>query len=351
MSSDTIAGRAAFETPHYLSVEINENETRVIEAEKILIATGSRPVRPPNVPFDAPNVLDSDHITKFTTIPRTLVVIGVEYASILSALDIDVTMVDGRREILGFLDREIVDEFSHHLRDRGVSMRLGETVESVDVIDDTKLIVHLASGKRVRANTALFTSGRHSNTDKLQLDKAGLTADERGRLKVDEHGRTEIEHIYAAGDVIGFPALASTSMEQGRLAAAHAFGGPLQQHNNDIFPFGIYAVPEMSVVGKTEEELRDEGIPYESGTARFRETSRGQILGLREGLLKILVHLEDRRVLGVHIVGEGATELIHIGQAVIAHDGTLDFFVDAVFNYPTLAETYKIAALDAWNKL
>ena len=353
---DTIAGRAAFETPHCLSVEINENETRVIEAEKILIATGSRPVRPPNVPFDAPNVLDSDHITKFTTIPRRLVVIGagvigVEYASILSALDIDVTMVDGRREILGFLDREIVDEFSHHLRDRGVSMRLGETVESVEVIDDTKLIVHLASGKRVRANTALFASGRHSNTDKLQLDKAGLTADERGRLKVDEHGRTEIEHIYAAGNVIGFPALASTSMEQGRLAAAHAFGGPLQQHNNDIFPFGIYAVPEMSVVGKTEEELRDEGIPYESGTARFRETSRGQILGLREGLLKILVHLEDRRVLGVHMVGEGATELIHIGQAVIAHAGTLDFFVDAVFNYPTLAETYKIAALDAWNKL
>ena len=322
----------------------------------MLIATGSRPFRPPNVPFDAPNIVDSDSILDLRELPRTLVVvgagvIGVEYASILSALDIDVTLVDGRRDILGFLDREIVDEFTHHLRDRGVSLRLGETVESVETLSESSLVMHLASGKRVRANMALFASGRESNTDQLGLENAGLEVDERGRLAVDANYCTAVPHIYAAGDVIGFPALASTSMEQGRLAAAHAFGQDGSAAFDDIFPFGIYAVPEMSVVGKTEEELREEGVPYESGTARFRETSRGQILGLREGLLKILVHLDDGRLLGVHIVGEGATELVHIGQAVLAHGGKLEFFIDSVFNYPTLAETYKIAALDAWNKL
>lgn len=353
---DTIAGRATFESPHCLRIETGEDESRLVEAGKILIATGSRPVQPPGVPFDHPNVVDSDNILRIASLPRTLVVvgagvIGVEYASILSALDIDVTLVDGRNEVLGFLDREIVDEFTHHLRDRGVKMRLGETVQSVDIVDEKNLVVHLASGKRVRANMALFASGRQSNTDQLRLENAGLVPDERGRLLVDEQFCTSVPHIYAAGDVIGFPALASVSMEQGRQASAHAFNGVSKSTTTAIFPFGIYAVPEMSVVGQTEEELRAAGIPYEAGTARFRETSRGQILGLREGLLKLLVHLETRRLLGVHIVGEGATELIHIGQAVLAHDGTLDFFVDAVFNYPTLAETYKIAALDAWNKL
>jgi NAD(P) transhydrogenase len=353
---DTIAGSATFESPHRLRIDINDDESRVIEADKILIATGSRPAHPANVPFERPNIVDSDSIIAISDLPRTLIVvgagvIGVEYASILSALDIEVTLVDGRAEVLGFLDREIVDEFIHHLRDRGVKLRLNETVESVDVVDDDNLIVHLASGKRVRGNMALFAAGRESNTDELGLPSAGLNVDERGRLLVDEFFRTEVKHIYAAGDVIGFPALASTSMEQGRQAGAHAFDSLVRQGFNDIFPFGIYAVPEMSVVGKTEEELRSEGVPYESGVARFRETSRGQILGLREGLLKMLVHLEDQRLLGVHIVGEGATELIHIGQAVLAHNGNLDFFVDAVFNYPTLAETYKIAALDAWNKL
>ena len=353
---ETIAGNAVFEAPHVLRIETGSDEARLIEADKILIATGSRPVQPPGIPFDCPNVVDSDNILDMKELPRTVVVvgagvIGVEYAAMLSALDIGVTLIDGRTDILGFLDREIVDEFTHHLRDRGVSFRLGETVLSVEVIDDKKLIVHLASGKHIRANMALFASGRQSNTDKLRLENAGLTPDSRGRLEVDANFATQVPHIYAAGDVIGFPALASTSMEQGRHAAAHAFNGALKSGPGDIFPFGIYAVPEMSVVGKTEEELRAAGVAYETGIARFRETSRGQILGLREGLLKLLVSLEDRRLLGVHIVGEGATELIHIGQAVLAHNGTLDFFVDAVFNYPTLAEAYKIAALDAWNKL
>ncbi|MEM7540370.1 MAG: Si-specific NAD(P)(+) transhydrogenase [Pseudomonadota bacterium] len=353
---ETLAGSASFENANTLIVDLDEGEQRQIEGDNIIVATGSSPAHPPNVSFDAPNVVDSDSILAITDLPRTLVVvgagvIGVEYASILSALDIDVTIVDGRDDILDFLDREIVDEFSHHLRDRGVKLRLGETVKSVETVDEQNLIVHLESGKRVRANMALFAAGRQGNTADLKLENAGLEADSRGRLKVDEEFRTVIPHIFAVGDVVGFPALASTSMEQGRYASARAFGHNTTMAVGKVFPFGIYAVPEMSVVGQTEEELRAANIPYETGTARFRETSRGQILGLREGLLKLLVHLHDRRVLGVHIVGEGATELVHIGQAVLAHNGSLDFFVDAVFNYPTLAETYKVAALDAWNKL
>ena len=352
---DTVHGHGAFESPNCVRVDNGDDEPKFIEAEHILVATGSRPARPDNVTFDTVNVVDSDHILQMRELPRTLVVvgagvIGLEYASVFSALDIDVTVIDGRTELLGFLDREIVDEFVHHLRDCGVSLQLGETVESLQYIDDQQVILSLASGRRVRANMALFAAGRQSNTDTLSIDKAGLTADERGRLIVNEHYQTDVPHIYAAGDVIGFPALASTSMEQGRHAICHAFSAPLGNANPEMYPYGIYSVPEMSVVGKTEEELRAEGVPYETGTARFRETSRGQILGLREGLLKLLFDMTDRRLLGVHIVGEGATELIHIGQAVLALGGTLDYFIDAVFNYPTLAETYKIAALDAFNK-
>lgn len=352
----TRGGRATFEDPHHIRIERPAGETEIVEAGCVLIATGSRPARPPNISFDAVNVVDSDHLLQMGSLPRNLVVvgagvIGMEYASMLNALDIDVTIVDGRTEILGFLDREIVDEFVHHLRDRGVSLRLGETVDSVEHIERGRVAVHLASGKRIRADMVLFASGRISNTDGLQIENAGIAIDERGRIAVDEHYRTEVGHIYAAGDVIGFPALASTSMEQGRHAACHAFGGSLLDIREDLFPYGIYAVPEMSVVGKTEEELQRAGIRYESGIARFRETSRGHILGLREGLLKLLFSLDTEELLGVHIVGEGATELIHIGQAVLAHAGKLDYFVNAVFNYPTLAEAYKIAALDAFNKM
>jgi len=352
----TIAGRACFEGPNTIRVETDDETAKVVHGEKILIATGSRPVRPANIPFDGVNVVDSDEILRMTDLPRNVVVvgagvIGVEYASILSALDMHVTLIDGREDILNFLDREIVGEFVHHLRDRGVSLRLGETVEAVESIDAQNVKIHLKSGKRVRADLVLFASGRVSNTDQLALDRAGVIPDERGRLTVDTSFRTTVPHIYAAGDVIGFPALASTSAEQGRRAACHAFNGPLLDDKEHVFPFGIYAVPEMSVIGKSEEELKAAGIPYESGVARFRETSRGQILGLREGLLKLLFHLDDQRLLGAHIVGEGATELIHIGQAVIALGGTLEFFVNATFNYPTLAEAYKIAALDAFNKM
>ena len=353
---DTIHGHGSFESPNRIRVDNEEDEPQYVEAEHILIATGSRPAKPRDIAFDTVNVVDSDHILQMRELPRNLVVvgagvIGLEYASIFSALDIDVTVIDGRTELLGFLDREIVDEFVHHLRDCGVILQLGDNVESLETIDEQQVIVNLSSGRRVRANMALFAAGRQSNTDTLSIDKAGLSADERGRLVVNENYQTEVPHIYAAGDVIGFPALASTSMEQGRHAICHAFEVPLSTINPDLYPYGIYSVPEMSVVGKTEEELRTEGIPYETGTARFRETSRGQILGLREGLLKMMFDLSDRRLLGVHIVGEGATELIHIGQAVLSLGGTLDYFIDSVFNYPTLAETYKIAALDAFNKM
>lgn len=352
----TAAGRARFEGPHEIRIESEDGTTRVVRGEKILIATGSRPVRPANIPFDGVNVVDSDDILMMKDLPRNVVVvgagvIGVEYASILSALDMHVTLIDGRDEILSFLDREIVNEFVHHLRDRGVSLRLGETVEAVEPMDAQNVRIHLKSGKRVRADMVLFASGRISNTDQIALEAAGLRPDERGRLNVDRNMRTDVPHIYAAGDVVGFPALASTSAEQGRRAACHAFNGQLPKEDEYVFPFGIYAVPEMSVIGKTEEELKAENVPYETGVARFRETSRGQILGLREGILKLLFHLDSQRLLGAHIVGEGATELIHIGQAVLALGGTLDFFVNATFNYPTLAEAYKIAALDAYNKM
>jgi NAD(P) transhydrogenase len=352
----TVAGSASFDSPHRIRIESEDEAERVVEARKVLIATGSRPARPANIPFDGVNVVDSDEILRMRELPRNVVVvgagvIGVEYASMLNALDIHVTLIDGREEILGFLDREVVGEFVHHLRDRGVALRLGETVDAVENIDSQTVKVALKSGKRVRADMVLFASGRVSNTDRLQLARAGLGADARGRLQVDADFRTVVPHIYAAGDVVGFPALASTSAEQGRRAACHAFDGPLPQAAEVVFPFGIYSVPEMSVIGQTEDELKAARIPYESGIARFRETSRGQILGLREGLLKLLFHLEDHRLLGVHIVGEGATELIHIGQAVLAHGGKLEFFVNATFNYPTLAEAYKVAALDAFNKM
>lgn len=352
----TLHGHGVFESANRIRIENEGDDPQFVEAEHVLIATGSRPARPDNIAFDSVNVVDSDHILQMRDLPRNLVVvgggvIGLEYASIFNALDIDVTVVDGRTELLSFLDREIIDEFVHHLRDRGVNLRLGESVESLNHIDDNSVSLSLASGRKVRANMVLFAAGRQSNTDTLGLEHAGLSADSRGKITVDENFQTQVSHIYAAGDVIGFPALASTSMEQGRHAVCHAFNAPIGCANPDLYPYGIYSVPEMSVVGKTEEQLRADGVAYETGIARFRETSRGQILGLREGLLKLLFNIEDKRLLGVHIVGEGATELVHIGQAVLTLGGTLDYFIDSVFNYPTLAETYKIAALDAYNKM
>ena len=277
-------------------------------------------------------------------------VIGVEYATIFSALDVPVTLIESRETILDFVDRELVDDFMHQLRDRGLTMRLGAAVKEVKVTP-TGVETTLADGRLVRTDILLYAAGRSGNVGSLGLEGIGIKSDSRGRIEVNsETFQTSVPNIYATGDVIGFPSLASTSMEQGRVAACHAFGVPLPPPPA-TFPYGIYAVPEISTVGLSEEQVRKSAEPYECGVARFRETSRGHIMGVDSGFLKLIFSLDTRRLLGAHIVGEGATELIHIGQAVINLGGTVDFFVNNTFNYPTLAEAYKIAGLDAWNRM
>lgn len=350
-----VHGHATFHDPHTVHVSGADGELTVYTADKIVIASGSKPARPPEIPFEDGRIIDSDGILKLGTIPRSMAivgagVIGVEYASMFSALDVDVTLIDSRTQLLDFLDREIVEELMHSLRARQVTLRLGEKVTSVVKHADGGVTLNLSSGKHLTADLVMIAAGRQGSADALCLENAGLSADARGRIQVDHCYATAVPHIYAAGDVIGFPSLASTSMEQGRLAASHACGKPCPCVPEN-FPFGIYSIPEISMVGATEQQLTAAGIPYEVGVARFHETARGQILRLEEGVLKILCGLEDRRILGVHIFGESATELIHIGQAVIGLGGTLDYLVETVFNYPTLAETYKIAALNAWNKM
>jgi NAD(P) transhydrogenase len=278
-------------------------------------------------------------------------VIGVEYATIFSALDVPVTLIEPRPTMLDFLDHELVEDFVHHLRDRGMVLRFGAKVTAIERPDAGPCTVRLENGRTVLADMVLYAAGRSGSTAGLGLDACAIELDGRGRLVVDKASfQTSQPHIYAAGDVIGFPSLASTSMEQGRLAVCHAFGVRSFEPPR-FFPYGIYSVPEISTIGLTEEEIRHKGIPYECGIARFRETSRGQIMGLNSGMMKLIFALDGRRLLGCHIVGEGATELVHIGQAVIDLGGTLDYFIANTFNYPTLAEAYKIAALDAWNRM
>ncbi len=352
---DTLSGLASFLDPHRIQVQVEAGETRTVEASRTVIAVGTRPLRPAHIPFDGETILDSDELVELKHLPRSMTVvgagvIGVEYATIFSALDVRVTLVEPRPTILDFIDRELVDEFIHQLRDRGVNFRLGSKLLSVQVEGDQPVAI-LEGGRRVRSETLLFAAGRVGATDSLDLAACGLASDARGRLAVDPRSfQTAVPHIYATGDVIGFPSLASTSLEQGRIAACHAFGEPLPPAP-EFFPYGIYSVPEMSTVGLSEEQVRATGTPYECGIARFRETSRGHIMGLNGGLLKMIIAIDTRRLLGIHIVGEGATELVHIGQAVLNLGGTLDYFIENTFNYPTLAEAYKIAALDAWNRI
>ncbi|MGD2268758.1 MAG: Si-specific NAD(P)(+) transhydrogenase [Desulfobacterales bacterium] len=350
-----IEGLASFEDPHCIRVTLPNKKPAVFEAEKILISTGTQPMRLKRIPYDDERIIDSDGLLRLEEIPNSMIVvgggvIGVEYASIFSVLDIEVTVVDGRTTLLEFLDREIVDEFIHEMRNRGIILRLGERLDRVEKNTKGQVVAILESGKRLRADLVLIAAGRVGNTRSLKLKNCGLAADERHRIKVNKNYQTELPHIYAAGDVIGFPSLASTAMEQGRLAACHAFNIPATSRSAN-FPFGIYGIPEMSMVGATEQDLTEKKIPYEVGVARLRETARGQIMGLEGGLLKMLIGLEDRKILGAHIIGEGAAELIHIGQASLVLGGTLDYYLENVFNYPTLAEAYKIAALDAWNRL
>lgn len=352
----TLRGHARFIDSHTINVEKPDGDCIQFSAPRFLIAVGTKPYRPADIPFDGDTVVDSDDVLSLNRLPKTLAVIGagvigLEYATIFSALDIQVTLIDSRSTVLEFIDREIIDELTHDLRQRGMILRLGCDVASVKRAHDGGAHIHLEDGRIVRADTVLFAAGRMGATDDLNLEAAGLKVDKRGRITVGKDDfRTDVPHIFAAGDVIGFPSLASTSMEQGRIAACRAFDQAAPDAP-DFFPYGIYAVPEISTIGMSEEEVRLRGTPFESGVARFQETSRGQIMGLTCGFMKMIFGLEDRRLLGVHIIGEGATELIHIGQAVLNLGGTVDYFVENTFNYPTLAEAYKIAALDAWNRM
>lgn len=354
-----MVGRARFATPHRIVVDRevgDQSISEVIEADKIFIGVGTAPYHPENIPFNGTSVVDSDHFILSPRLPRSLIVvgagvIGIEYATIFSAMDVPVTVIEPRDSLLDFLDRDVVDHLVYLMRDRGVDLRLGASVKHVVFNEREQPVCVLADGRLVSAETVLFTAGRIGATASLDLDKAGLAADARGRLEVDRTTfQTAQPHIYAAGDVIGFPSLASTSMEQGRAAACHAFDKEYAGADSN-HPYGVYAVPELSSVGLTEQQVQERGIPYECGVARFRETSRGHIMGTGSGILKLVCEQGSGKLLGVHIIGEGASELIHIGQAVIALGGTVDYLVENCFNYPTLAEAYKIAALDIWNRL
>ena len=344
-----LCGAARFVDPHTLEVD-----GRCVSADKIVVATGTRPVRPSSVEFDDLRIIDSDGILQLETLPESMVVvgagvIGIEYAAMFAGLGTKVTVVERGDRLLPFCDAQVVEALQYHLRESGVVFRLGETVTAVEAYEAGSVTV-LDSGKRVLSDTVLYSAGRQGATDGLDLENAGLHADDRGRIAVDEHFRTKVKHIYAAGDVIGFPSLAATSMEQGRLAACHAFG-MASEATHELLPIGIYTIPEISFVGKTEEELTQASIPYEVGISRYRELARGQILGDQNGLLKLLVDPTTRRLLGVHVFGTGATEIVHIGQTVMGLGGTIEYLVNTVFNYPTLSEAYKVAALDALNKM
>lgn len=352
---DTLNGLARFVSENEIEVATEAGEVTRVRGDRFLISTGTITYRPDYVPFNGSTVLDSDEFLELAKIPRSLVVvgagvIGVEYATMFATLDVRVTLIEPRESFLDFIDQRIIQEFTYQIRDNGVDLRLGSEIEKIEDSGD-HVEVSLKNGRHVRAEMLLFAAGRMGATDKLNLSAAGIETDHRGRIEVDRKTyQTSVTHIYAAGDVIGHPSLASTSIQQGRVAACHALDTPTLPES-PWFPYGIYSVPEISTCGMSEEEVKERGIPYEVGEARFRETSRGNIMGLEQGMLKMLFSLKTRRVLGVQIVGEGATELIHIAQAVLNLKGTVDYFVQNTFNYPTLAEAYKIAGLDAFNRM
>jgi NAD(P) transhydrogenase len=347
-------GSAAFVDPHTVRLQSTRGE-RTCGSDAFVIATGTRPSETPTVPINGRTIILSDQVMQMGELPKTLIVvgggvIGVEYTCMFAALGVRVVLIEKRPRLLEFADGEIVEALCYHLRDHRVTLRLNEEVEAVEALPGGGVTATLKSRKKVSGDTLLYAVGRQGNVDELNLPAAGLEADARGRIAVDADYRTAQPHIYAAGDVIGFPSLASVSMEQGRVAAARALG--LDLHSNPgTYPYGIYTIPEISFIGRTEEQLTDEDVPYEVGLAYYREIARGQIRGDTTGRLKIVFHRETRALLGIHIIGEGAAELIHIGQAVLTLGGTVDYFVDTVFNYPTLAECYKAAAFNGINKL
>ena len=351
---EVLNARASFIDSTHVRTE-NSRGQADLEAPIIIVATGTKPAVSDKVPLNGRTIVNSDQILQVPDIPRTLIVvgggvIGVEYACMFAILGVRVILVEKRPRLLEFADAEIIEALSYHLRDHRVTMRLNEEVASVEELADGSVVANLQSNKRITGDALLYAVGRQGNVDDLNLPAAGLSADNRGRIQVDSEYRTKVPNIYAVGDVIGFPSLASVSMEQGRIAAAHACGIKIQS-NPANYPYGIYTIPEISFIGKTEEQLTDEDVPYEVGVAYYRETARGQIRGDTTGRLKIIFHRETRKILGVHIIGEGASELLHIGQAVLVLNGTVDYFVENVFNYPTLAECYKQAAFNGVNKL
>ena len=353
---EIIYGDASFTDGHKLTVK-GTTATEELYGDIIIIATGTRPLRPRDVPFDEAHIYDTDTILKIDNIPRTLAiigggVIGCEYACIFASLGVKVTLIEKKSRLLPFADEEIVNNLIYWMRHSGITLRLSEEVVKITVEAKDRVVTTLKSSKQAVSEKLLYTMGRVGNTDMLNLNAVGIKSNERGGLNVNENFQTALPHIYAIGDVIGFPALASTSMDQGRRAVCNAF------HTEGVtcevvshLPFGIYTIPEISMVGETEEELTKKGVPYEIGCALFQEVAKGQIIGDTHGMLKLLFHRETRQLLGVHIIGERASELIHIGQAVMSFGGTIDYFKDTVFNYPTLTDAYKVAALNGLNRL
>jgi NAD(P) transhydrogenase len=354
-SVDVVEGDARFLDPNTVEVQ-NGDGAHLLRARHILVACGTRPAHSADIPVDGKRIFDSDQVHCLQDIPRDLIVvgagiIGLEYASMFAALGTKVTLLDQRPTLLDFVDREIVENLCFQLRQLGTVFRLGEKVISVGLDQERdRVFAKLESGKNVHGQALLYTIGRQANSDQLNMQAAGISADGRGKIAVDENFRTSIPHIYAAGDVIGFPALASTSMEQGRLASCHMFGKPGRMPPA-LIPYGIYTIPEISMVGHTEEQLTQQKVPYETGVARYVELAKGQMLGDEQGLLKLLFDPDSLKLLGVHVIGDRAAEIVHIGQVVLAMGASIEYFRDAVFNYPTLAEAYKVAALDGLNKL
>ena len=350
-----IDGYGRFVDAHTLEVE-NVDGTKRITSENFLISTGTRPASDDHYQMDGKHIFNSDQLLSLAEIPHELIVvgagvIGLEYASMLAALGVKITLLDARPTILDFVDREIMDSLQFQLRQLGMVFRLGEKVSSCAYdAERGRVVAVLESGKHVHGDGLLFTVGRQGNTDKLNLEGVGLKAADRGKIEVNAEFQTAVPNIYAAGDVIGFPALASTSMEQGRIASCNMFGVPAHMRPQ-FFPYGIYTIPEISMVGQTEEQLTKDKVPYEVGVAHYGELAKGQMLGDEQGMLKLLFHPETLKLLGVHIIGDRAAEIVHIGQAVLSFGGTMEYFRDTVFNYPTMAEAFKVAALDGLNKL
>lgn len=361
---DMMVGRGRFADANTVEVVGAADSVETVAADHVLVAVGTEPTRPEGIPFDHANVITTDELLLLDHLPRSMVivgggVIGTEYASMLALLGIRITLVEGRSRLLEFADAEIVEALQFHLRREGVTLRLGEKLVKIETRpaepgsrsqDGITADAVLESGKRLSADCVLYCIGRQGATSGLGLDRIGLEADARGRIAVDDSYRTKVPNVFAVGDVIGFPALASTSMDQGRIAACNMFGAPTASVGR-LLPFGIYSVPEISMVGANESELTAKGVPYECGNARYSEIARGKILGDDTGMLKLVFHAETHALLGVHAIGTGATELIHLGQAVMAFDGKVEYFIDSVFNYPTLAECYKVAAFNGLNRL